>query len=152
MSSEQQNSGKKDVTRHVPTKSQLLQAAFCVLAVSLTVSSVRVELTPLFGSVATNLHLNQAASLLVMTLALLPPLSLDRQTKLAVLTTVLCAAPPALHLLSILSANLRNPVIGPLLAYLPILTPVVYLTLDLIRSTLVSAPFYSNHDKHPRLP
>lgn len=113
---------------------RVVHATTCVLALSLAISTAKQVLTPLFGSVATNLVLHKAVLSSTLALALFRPRS--SPTALGVVLTI---APAAFYQIGRLTSRRKDPFFGPIISYLPVLVPAILLTVGVVRDTLVSA-------------
>lgn len=137
MSTKRANASLKEAPTKANSTSQMLaravHAAICVSSFSLAVSTAKQILTPLFGSVATNLFLQKAVLTTTVVLSLLP----SRQSALA-LGAVLALAPVAFHQIGSRTSRMKDPVFGPIVAYMSILAPVAWLTVGAVKGALVS--------------
>ncbi|KAH8115415.1 S-adenosyl-L-methionine-dependent methyltransferase [Phellopilus nigrolimitatus] len=123
------------VASPVTTKKPVLviQTAVSLATLSLAIFVAKDELTPLFGGLAATLCLKLTVIVLLASFTFLPVGEPLGDSRIPLLSGLVCIAPPAFHWLSSWTARLGNPVLGPLLAYTPVLAPVVYLTLDGVR-------------------
>ncbi|EJD07975.1 S-adenosyl-L-methionine-dependent methyltransferase [Fomitiporia mediterranea MF3/22] len=140
MSQEKVSKTKTSATTSVPVQSSKSRLAIrTVVSISALSSSVFVTekvLAPLFGSVATNLYLQNVVAALIVISTVIPfgvGLGTARKT---VVTGALCVAPLVLHRLATWTARLGNPVLGPVLAYAPVLGLLAYSTTDGVREML----------------
>ncbi|KAL5483122.1 hypothetical protein ACEPAI_8351 [Sanghuangporus weigelae] len=131
---------KTTTTTHVQENRLLIsiQTVISLVALSLCVSVSENVLAPQYGSVATNLYLKNIMGTLIVALVILPlPDGLKLGTAQgAILGSLLCMAPATLHRFASLSTILGSPVLGPILAYTPVLAPIVFSATDGIRGIL----------------
>lgn len=116
-----------------------VQAAAGLISLSLSIFTARTVLTPLFGSVATNQHLEKISGALITSLFFAPSVRIPRVPTAVILGVFACVAPTVFHWTSVWSAHFtRDPVAGCVLAYVLPLSLVTYHATVLVRDFTVS--------------
>ena len=122
---------------------QFIQVAVSITALSLSLHVAKDVLTPLYGGVATSLYLQKASISIVLASTMFPStwrrLS-NIQDKL--LSTLVCLAPPAFHYLASLTTRLNDPLFGPVIVYISVLTPITFTATDGLRVLNVNDLIY----------
>lgn len=116
-----------------------MQAAAGLISLSLSIFTARTVLTPLFGSVATNQHLDKISGALITSLFFAPSVRIPRVPAAVILGVFACVTPTVFHWTSVWSAHFtRDPVAGCVLAYVLPLSLVTYHATVLVRDFTVS--------------
>ena len=116
-----------------------IQAGIALLSLAVIVRAVEYDLPALYGGAVTRWYLQWTVSILPVLLAFLPSMRMKRISNASLLSSTLCAAPFIMHQLAVSAARAKHPLAGPMIAYVPVLVPATYWTLDLTRTLIVSA-------------
>lgn len=125
-----------------------VQAGLSLIALSLAVAAIERDLAPIFGGVATNLYLRNICSILPIALSFLPSLRFRSVPNALILGNCVCLAPAVYFQLGISAARSRYIILGPLLAYTPVLVALAYFATDLTRQFIVSVVLFSTFTVH----
>ena len=116
-----------------------VQALAGLISLSLSIFTAKTVLSPLFGGVATNQHLEKISGALFASLFYVPSVRIPRVPSAVLLGAIACVAPTAFHGISLWSAPFtRDPVAGSVLAYVPPLSLMAYFSTIIMRDSMVS--------------
>ena len=114
------------------------QAACSLIALAFTVVVIQSELAPLFGGAATRLLLNGTVAALLVSFSFAPSLHIRGLSNATLFSIILILGPFSIRRLGAATSRWQNPVLGPPLAYLPVLMPAAYFSMDSARNLTVS--------------
>ncbi|KLO17706.1 hypothetical protein SCHPADRAFT_157856 [Schizopora paradoxa] len=114
-----------------------VQAGISLIAFAFAVAAIERDLSPIFGGVATNLYLKNVVSILPVALLFLPRLRLRSVPNALILSNCICLAPFVYFQLGISAARSKRIILGPAMAYTPVLIPLAYFSTDLIRQFII---------------
>lgn len=115
-----------------------VQAGLSLIAFAFAIAAIERDLSPIFGGVATNLYLKNVVSILPIALLFLPRLRLRSVPNALILSNCVCLAPFVYFQLGISAARSKRIILGPVMAYAPVLISLAYFSTDLIRQFVVS--------------
>lgn len=104
----------------------LVRAVPIVVALSFVIFTYERELVPLYGSGPTNFLLNKIGFVSAL-LSSIQPFRVNRSYSLLLAAIALTAAPNATYWVGVWSSRRGDPLLGPAIAHVAVLAPVVFL-------------------------